>query len=81
MSLYVNIAVQILEFSISFEAEPRAVKNILFNALHEQPGRARKMRSLRDFSQLQMRPEKHQFLQLPFSPTDKRNQALARTAS
>ena len=30
-------AVQILEFSLSFEAEPRAVKNILFNALHEQP--------------------------------------------
>lgn len=32
-----HIAVQILEFSLSFEAEPRAVKNILFNALHEQP--------------------------------------------
>jgi hypothetical protein len=29
-----HIAVQILEFSLSFEAEPRAVKNILFNALH-----------------------------------------------
>jgi len=27
--------VQILEFSLSFEAEPRAVKNILFDALHE----------------------------------------------
>lgn len=32
-----HIAVQILEFSLSFESEPRAVKNILFNALHEQP--------------------------------------------
>lgn len=32
-----HIAVQILEFSLSFEAEPRAVKTILFNALHEQP--------------------------------------------
>jgi len=32
-----HIAVQILEFSLSFEAEPRAVKNILFNALHDQP--------------------------------------------
>jgi len=32
-----HIAVQILEFSLSFEAEPRAIKNILFNALHEQP--------------------------------------------
>src|SRR5713226_6926735 len=32
-----HIAVQILEFSLSFEAEPRAVKNILFNALNEQP--------------------------------------------
>jgi hypothetical protein len=32
-----HIAVQILEFSLSFEAEPRAVKNILFNALREQP--------------------------------------------
>ena len=31
-----HIAVQILEFSLSFEAEPRAVKNILFNALQEQ---------------------------------------------
>jgi hypothetical protein len=31
-----HIAVQILEFSLSFEAEPRAVKNILFNALHDQ---------------------------------------------
>jgi hypothetical protein len=31
-----HIAVQILEFSLSFEAEPRAVKNILFNALHAQ---------------------------------------------
>jgi hypothetical protein len=32
-----HIAVQILQFSLSFEAEPRAVRNILFNALHEQP--------------------------------------------
>ena len=32
-----HIAVQILEFSLSFEAEPRAVKNIVFNALREQP--------------------------------------------
>jgi hypothetical protein len=30
-----HIAVQILEFSLSFESEPRAVKNILFNALQE----------------------------------------------
>jgi len=32
-----HIAVQILEFSLSFEAEPRAVKTILFNALQNQP--------------------------------------------
>src|SRR5437016_9318656 len=32
-----HIAVQILEFSLSFEAEPRAVKNILFDAVHKQP--------------------------------------------
>src|SRR5713226_660428 len=32
-----HIAVQILEFSLSFEAEPRTVRNILFNALREQP--------------------------------------------
>jgi hypothetical protein len=32
-----HIAVQILEFSLSFEAEPRAVRKILFNALQEQP--------------------------------------------
>ncbi len=31
-----HIAVQILEFSLSFEAEPRTVRNILFNALREQ---------------------------------------------
>lgn len=31
-----HIAVQILEFSLSFEAEPRAVKTILFNALQNQ---------------------------------------------
>ena len=30
-----HIAVQILEFSLSFEAEPRAVRNILFNALQQ----------------------------------------------
>lgn len=32
-----HIAVQILQFSLSFEAEPRAVKTILFNALQNQP--------------------------------------------
>ena len=32
-----HIAVQILEFSLSFEAEPRAIKTILFDALHNQP--------------------------------------------
>lgn len=32
-----HIAVQILEFSLSFEAEPRAVRKILFNALQGQP--------------------------------------------
>ena len=32
-----HIAVQILEFSLSFEAEGRGVKAILFNALQEQP--------------------------------------------
>jgi hypothetical protein len=32
-----HIAVQILEFSLSFETDPRAVKNILFNRLQEQP--------------------------------------------
>ena len=32
-----HIAVQILEFSLSFEAEPRAIKTILFDALHKQP--------------------------------------------
>jgi hypothetical protein len=32
-----HIAVQILEFSLSFEAEPRTVRNILFNALRDQP--------------------------------------------
>ncbi len=31
-----HIAVQILEFSLSFEAEPRTVRNILFNALRDQ---------------------------------------------
>lgn len=32
-----HIAVQILEFSLSFETDPRAVKAILLNALQEQP--------------------------------------------
>src|SRR5467141_122211 len=32
-----HIAVQILEFSLSFEAEPRAIKTILFDALQKQP--------------------------------------------
>ena len=32
-----HIAVQILQFSLSFEAEPRAVKQVLLNALEEQP--------------------------------------------
>lgn len=32
-----HIAVQILQFSLSFEAEPRAVKTVLFGALQEQP--------------------------------------------
>src|SRR6266481_1150325 len=32
-----HIAVQILEFSLSFEAEPRAIKTILFDAVHKQP--------------------------------------------
>ncbi len=32
-----HIAVQILQFSLSFESEPRAVKTILFNALQAQP--------------------------------------------
>jgi hypothetical protein len=32
-----HIAVQILEFSLSFEAEPRTIKNILFSALQDQP--------------------------------------------
>jgi len=31
-----HIAVQILEFSLSFETDPRAVKTILFNALQDQ---------------------------------------------
>jgi len=31
-----HIAVQILEFALSFESEPRAVKTILFNALQNQ---------------------------------------------
>jgi len=33
-----HIAVQILEFSLSFETDPRAVKAIVFNALQEQQG-------------------------------------------
>src|SRR5690242_103520 len=32
-----HIAVQILQFSLSFESEPRAVKTILFDALQTQP--------------------------------------------
>ena len=32
-----HIAVQILEFSLSFEEEPRAVKTVLFNALQAHP--------------------------------------------
>lgn len=32
-----HVAVQILEFSLSFEQEQRAVKNILFNALQDHP--------------------------------------------
>lgn len=32
-----HIAVQILEFSLSFEAEPRAIKSILYEALQKQP--------------------------------------------
>ena len=32
-----HIAVQILEFSLSFETDPRAVKTILFSRLQEQP--------------------------------------------
>jgi hypothetical protein len=32
-----HIAVQILEFSLSFESEPRAVKRILLDALNENP--------------------------------------------
>lgn len=31
-----HIAVQILQFSLSFEAEPRAVRTIIFNALQQQ---------------------------------------------
>ena len=32
-----HVAVQILQFSLSFESEPRLVKTILFNALQERP--------------------------------------------
>lgn len=32
-----HVAVQILEFSLSFESEPRTVKNILFNTLQNTP--------------------------------------------
>src|SRR5713226_4470770 len=31
-----HIAIQILQFSLSFEAEPRKVRNILFDALQSQ---------------------------------------------
>ena len=37
-----HIAVQILEFSLAFEAEPRMVKNVLFNALQAQPAAAKR---------------------------------------
>jgi len=37
-----HIAVQILEFSLSFETDQRAVKSILFNALQQQPEVKRK---------------------------------------
>ena len=35
-----HIAVQILQFSLAFEAEPRAVKKVLFNALQNEAGAA-----------------------------------------
>ena len=50
-----HIAVQILEFSLSFEAEPRAVKGILFNAIQSQPvvgGRCEKYASSHGFRNL-----------------------------
>jgi hypothetical protein len=37
-----HVAVQILEFSLSFETDPRAVKTILFRTLEEQPTIRRK---------------------------------------
>jgi len=50
-----HIAVQILEFSLSFETDPRAVKTILFNALQEQPdarGKCEKYGSTHEFRNL-----------------------------
>jgi hypothetical protein len=50
-----HIAVQILEFSLSFETDPRAVKAILFNALQEQPdakGQCEKYASSHEFRNL-----------------------------
>lgn len=40
-----HIAVQILQFSLSFESEPRVVKNILFDAIHEKPQIAEQCRA------------------------------------
>lgn len=37
-----HIAVQILEFSLAFEAEPRMVKKVLFNALQAHPAAAKR---------------------------------------
>jgi len=50
-----HIAVQILEFSLSFETDQRAVKTILFNALQDQPEVRRKCEqyaSVHDFRNL-----------------------------
>lgn len=50
-----HIAVQILEFSLSFETDPRAVKTILFNALQEQPdakGQCERYASTHEFRNL-----------------------------
>jgi hypothetical protein len=50
-----HIAVQILEFSLSFETDPRAVKTILFSALQEQPdakGQCEKYASSHEFRNL-----------------------------
>src|SRR5262249_21222346 len=37
-----HVAVQILQFSLSFESEPRAVKTILFNAIQVEPDSRKK---------------------------------------